>query len=87
MQVHFLARHMNNRGDIGWHESRAVISQAFRFEKLGFEEVQENFCRDLFRDVEIGEIEVEALAGSVDRKARAAAFTVLANFIFWISLG
>lgn len=40
---------------------RAFISEVFRFEELGFEEVQEDFYKVFFRDVEIGEFDVEAL--------------------------
>ena len=56
-----LTRRVNNSGDIGWHKGRVFISEVFRFEELGFEEVQEDFYKVFFRDIEIGEFEVEAL--------------------------
>ena len=37
------------------------ISEVFRFEILGFEQVQEDFYKVYFRDVEIGELDAEAL--------------------------
>jgi len=37
------------------------ISEVFRFEILGFEQVDEDFYRVYFRDVEIGEFDAEAL--------------------------
>jgi hypothetical protein len=57
----FVKRRVNNSGDISWHKGRVFISEVFRFEELGFEEVQEEFYKVFFRDVEIGEFDVEAL--------------------------
>jgi hypothetical protein len=37
------------------------ISEVFRFEILGFEQVQEDFYKVDFWDVEIGEFDAEAL--------------------------
>ena len=37
------------------------VSQVLRFEDLGFELVEEDFYKVFFRDVEIGEFEVETL--------------------------
>ena len=37
------------------------ISEVFRFEILGFEQVDEDFYTAYFRDVEIGEVNAEAL--------------------------
>ena len=37
------------------------ISEVFRFEILGFEQVQEDSYKVYFRDVEIGEFDAEAL--------------------------
>ena len=36
------------------------ISEVFRFEILGFEQVDEDFYKVYFRDVEIGEFDAEA---------------------------
>jgi len=57
----FLTRRVNNSGDISWHKDRVFISEVFRFEDLGFEMVGEDFYRVFFRDLEIGEFDVEAL--------------------------
>jgi hypothetical protein len=57
----FMLRRVNNSGDISWHKGRVFISEVFRFELLGFEQVDENFYKVYFRDVEIGEFDAEAL--------------------------
>jgi hypothetical protein len=57
----FLTRRVNNSGDISWHKDSVFISEVFRFEDLGFELVAADFYKVLFRDIEIGEFEVEAL--------------------------
>ena len=57
----FLTRRVNNSGDISWHKDRVFISEVFRFEDLGFEMVGEDFYKVFFRDLEIGEFDVEAL--------------------------
>jgi len=44
-----------------WHKDRVFISEVFRFEILGFEQVQEDFYKVYFRDLEIGEFDAEAL--------------------------
>jgi hypothetical protein len=51
----FMLRRVNNSGDISWHKGRVFISEVFRFEILGFEQVDEDFYKVYFRDVEIGE--------------------------------
>jgi hypothetical protein len=38
-----------------------IVSEVFRFEVLGFEQVDEYFYNVYFRDVEIGEFDAEAL--------------------------
>jgi len=57
----FLTRRVNNSGDISWHKGRVFISEVFPFEDLGFELVAEDFYKVFFRDLEIGEFDVEAL--------------------------
>jgi hypothetical protein len=57
----FMLRRVNNSGDISWHKGRVFISEVFRFEVLGFEQVDEDFYKVSFRDVEIGEFDAEAL--------------------------
>jgi transposase InsO family protein len=56
-----LLRRVNNSGDISWHKGRVFVSEVFRFETLGFEQVDEDFYKVYFRDVEIGEFDAEAL--------------------------
>jgi hypothetical protein len=38
-------------GDISWHKGIVFISEVFRFEVLGFEQVDEDFYKIYFRDV------------------------------------
>jgi len=57
----FMLRRVNNSGDISWHKGRVFISEVFRFETLGFEQVDEYYYKVYFRDVEIGEFDAEAL--------------------------
>jgi len=56
-----LLRRVNNSGDISWHKGRVFVSEVFRFETLCFEQVDEDFYKVYFRDVEIGELDAEAL--------------------------
>jgi hypothetical protein len=56
-----VTRRVNNSGDISWHKDRVFISEVFRFEEIGLEEVEDCIYRVFFRDVEIGEFDVEAL--------------------------
>ena len=56
-----LLRRVNNSGDISWHKGRVFVSDVFRFETLGFEQVDEDFYKVYFRDIEIGEFDAEAL--------------------------
>jgi len=52
---------VNNSGDISWHKGRVFVSEVFRFETIGFEQVDEDFYKVYFRDVEIGEFDADAL--------------------------
>ena len=56
-----LLRTVNNSGDISWHKDRVFISEVFRFEEIGFEQVTEGIYKVFFRSMEIGEFDVEAL--------------------------
>ncbi len=58
----FITRRVNNSGDINWHKGRVFISEVFRFEELGFEEVEDGFYNVFFREVEIGVFDAEALS-------------------------
>jgi hypothetical protein len=57
----FMLRKVNNSGDISRHKSRVFVSEVVRFEVLGFEQVDEDFYRVYFREIEIGEFDAEAL--------------------------
>ena len=57
----FITRRVNSSGDISWHKDRIFISQVFSFEDLGFEEMDEDFFRVYFRDIELGELDVAEL--------------------------
>jgi hypothetical protein len=56
-----LVRRVNKSGDISWHKSRVFISEVFRFEELAFEMVRPGLYRVFFREMEIGEFNVEEL--------------------------
>jgi hypothetical protein len=56
-----LLRRVNNSGDISWHRNRVFISEVFRFEELAFELITPGIYRAFFRDMEIGELNVEEL--------------------------
>ena len=56
-----LLRRVNNSGDISWHKNRVFISEVFRFEELAFELITPGFYRAFFRDMEIGELNLEEL--------------------------
>ena len=56
-----LLRRVNNSGDISGHKNRVFISEVFRFEELASELITPGFYRDFFRDMEIGELNVEEL--------------------------
>jgi transposase InsO family protein len=57
----FVTRRVNNSGDISWHKDRVFISEVFRFEEVGLEEVEDRIYKVFFRQVEIGEFDAEAL--------------------------
>jgi hypothetical protein len=57
----FILRRANNSGDISWHKGRVFVSEVFRFEILGFEQVDEDFYKVYFRDVEIAEFDADTL--------------------------
>jgi hypothetical protein len=61
-------RRVNNSGDISWHKNRVFISEVFRFEELALELMTPGFYRLFFRDVEIGELNVEELRSRAARR-------------------
>ena len=56
-----LLRRVNNSGDISWHKNRVFISEVFRFEELAFELIMPGLYIVFFREMEIGELNVEEL--------------------------
>jgi hypothetical protein len=50
-----------NKYDISWHKNRVFISEVFRFEELGFELVTPGLYTVFFRDMAIGELNLEEL--------------------------
>ncbi|NYF49949.1 hypothetical protein HDF12_000314 [Edaphobacter lichenicola] len=63
-----LLRRVNNSCDIIWHKNRIFISEVFRFEELGFELITPAVYR-VFRDMAIGELNVEELRFRAARRA------------------
>jgi hypothetical protein len=61
-------RRVNNSGDVSWHKTRIFISEVFRFEELAFELVTPGFNWAFFRDMEIGELNVEELRFKATRR-------------------
>jgi hypothetical protein len=57
----FMTRRVNKSGDISWHRDTVFISEVFRFENLGFELIAEGFYKVFFREVQMGELDAEAL--------------------------
>ena len=56
-----MLRRLNNGCDISWHKGRVFVSEVFRLEVLGFEQVDEDLYRVYCWDVEIGEFDADAL--------------------------
>jgi len=63
-----LLRTVNNSGEISWHKTGIFISEAFRFDELAFELVTPEFYGVFFRDMEIGEFNVEELRFRASRR-------------------
>ncbi len=51
----FHTRRVNNSGDISWHKGRVFISEVFRNEEIGLEQIDENMYRVCFCNTELGE--------------------------------
>lgn len=75
-----LLRRVNNSGDISWHKNRVFISEVFRFEELAFELISPGLYRVFFRDMEIGELNVEELRF---RAARASGLSLPMSALAW----
>ena len=46
---------MNNSGDISWHKGRVFVSEVFRNEEIGLEQMDEDVHRIFFCNTELGE--------------------------------
>ena len=51
----FQTRRVNNSGDISWHEGRVFVSEVFRNEEIGLEQMDEDVHRVFFWNTELGE--------------------------------
>src|SRR5580698_2289162 len=51
----FQTRRVNNSGDISWHKSRVFVSEVFRNEEIGLEQMDEDVHRVFFCNTELGE--------------------------------
>jgi transposase InsO family protein len=61
----FLTRRVNNSGDISWHKGRVFVSEVFRNEDIGLEQMDEDLHKVFFHDTELGEF------NSADMRFRA----------------
>ena len=48
-------RRVNNSGDISWHKGRVFVSEVFRNEEIGLEQMDEDMHRVFFCNTELGE--------------------------------
>jgi hypothetical protein len=46
---------VNNSGDISWHKGRVFVSEVFRNEEIGLEQMDEDVHRVFFCHTELGE--------------------------------
>jgi hypothetical protein len=46
---------VNNSGDISWHKGRVFVSEVFRNEEIGLEQMDEDVHRVFFCDIGLGE--------------------------------
>jgi transposase-like protein len=51
----FQTRRVNNSGDISWHKGRVFVSEVFRNEEIGLEQMDEDVHRVFFCNTELGE--------------------------------
>jgi hypothetical protein len=51
----FQTRRVNNSGDISWHKGRVFVSEVFRNEEIGLEQMDEDVHRVFFCNIELGE--------------------------------
>jgi hypothetical protein len=45
----FLTRRVNNSGDISWHKGRVFISEVFRNEDIGLEQMTKTYTESSFK--------------------------------------
>jgi hypothetical protein len=51
----FQTRRVNNSGNISRHKGRVFVSEVFRNEEIGLEQMDEDVCRVFFCNTELGE--------------------------------
>ena len=51
----FQTRRVNNSGDISWHKGTVFVSEVFRNEEIGLEQMDDEFHRVFFCKTELGE--------------------------------
>jgi len=51
----FQTRRVNNSGDISWHKGRVFVSEVFRNEEIGLEQMDEDVHRVFLCNTELGE--------------------------------
>ena len=53
----FQTRRVNNSGDISWHKGRVFVSEVFRNEEIGLEQMDEDVHRVFFCNTESGRVQ------------------------------
>jgi hypothetical protein len=57
----FQTRRVNNSGDISWHKERVFVSEVFRNEEIGLEQMDEDVHRVFFGTIELGEFDTSEM--------------------------
>jgi len=57
----FQTRRVNNSGDISWHKGRVFVSEVFRNEEIGLEQMDEEVHRVFFCNPELGQFNSEEM--------------------------
>jgi hypothetical protein len=57
----FQTRRVNNSGDISWYKGRVFVSEVFRNEEIGLEQMDEEVHRVFFCNTELGEFNSEEM--------------------------
>jgi len=57
----FQTRRENNSGDISWHKGRVFVSEVFRNEEIGLEQMDDAVHRVFFGTIELGEFDTSEM--------------------------